>query len=632
MTLYQIAFKNILRDKHTYFSYFISSAAAIMIFYLFTAAAMHPGLNQIQNGSTLSLALSAGNFIIYGFAFLFIGYSSWAFLGSRGKQLGIYTILGMSPKQMKKMLFGENMLIGMSALAAGLISGVLFSGLFFKLVRNIFVTVSFRMYVPVMPVLATIALFTLMFLIIRLLIPRLISNRKVLWFLKSEQAYGKDSVVSIRNILLSVLLLGALFVIMIPEIGEAMGDFLTYAVFICVIGLIFLVTPQICAVYAAARKQSSSHLKGIHLFADSEVSTAAKENSHMMSLNAVLLAMSFLAICALGSMQSNAVQDVEAITPFAYMYIERPGNVRADQDISYLDRELLCGGDIQKLQYDILRNPFTFGFLKESDFNHILEAKDKDSVSLSMDEMVMLPGNSGMKPDSLSVLPEAGDILAKCRIDIKKTDTMEQIVSTSGAYRQIYVVSDENWLRIRQLEETGLEIETFTVYQDENWLLHLPMSHKLNAALEHDDVNYDYTYAFMSLGNYYDTELLMRKLCTFVGFSISLLFLIASTSIVYFRLYTTLERERKKYGAMYRLGFSTKEMYRTIHKKIRILLWVPFSVAILVMWAGILYIDSQSAVSSLGMSLRYSGVFIVLYFLFYQFVVRVYRGKFVENE
>ena len=104
MTLLQIAFKNISRDKHTYFSYFISSTVTILLFYLFTAAAMHPNLNKIQDGSTLALALGAGNFIIYVFAFLFIGYSSWAFLGSRGRQLGIYTILGMSPKQMKKML------------------------------------------------------------------------------------------------------------------------------------------------------------------------------------------------------------------------------------------------------------------------------------------------------------------------------------------------------------------------------------------------------------------------------------------------------------------------------------------------------------------------------------------------
>lgn len=632
MTLFQIAFKNISRDKHTYFSYFISSAVTIMIFYLFTAAAFHPDLNEIQNGSTLALALAAGNFIIYGFSFLFIGYSSWAFLGSRGKQLGIYTILGMSPKQMKKMLFGENMVIGMTALAVGLISGILFSGLFFKLIRNIFVTISFDIYFPIIPILITMLLFIVLFLIIGLFIPRFISHKKVLWFLKSDKSYAKNIQISKWSILLSILVLGVTIVVIIPNVGNLLGDLWTYVVFLCVICLIFLTTPQICAIYSAIKKHSKNHLKGIHLFADSEVSTAAKENRHMMSLNAVLLTMSFLAICALGSMQSNVIQDVETIAPFAYMYIERPNNTHAEKDIRFLDNELLKDENIQKIQYEILRKQFTYGFIKESDFNKILTAKGKQTIDLAKDEVVILPGSSDMKLSSLSLLPEVTDIFNKNSLNITHINTINQIVSISGGFKQIYVIKDENWTQINHQKQDELYIESFIAYHDNNWLNHLAISEKLEHVLEHDDNDYDYTYAFITLGNYYDTELLMRKLCTFVGFSISLLFLIASISIIYFRLYTTLERERKKYNSMYKLGFSTKEMYQTLSKKIKLLLWVPFSVAIFVMWIGILYIDSQSLVSSLRMSLNYSVIFIILYFVFYQFVIRIYRNKFTEKQ
>lgn len=632
MTLFQIAFKNISRDKHTYFSYFISSAVTILLFYLFTAAALHPDLKEIQNGSTLALALSAGNFIIYGFAFLFIGYSSWAFLGSRGKQLGIYTILGMSPKQMKKMLFGENILIGITALVVGLISGILFSGLFFKLIRNIFVTMSFNMYFPIMPILITILLFTFMFLIIGVLIPIFISHKKVLWFLKSDKSYAKNIKVSKLSMILSILLFGLTLVIMTPKVGNSLGDFGTPAVFFCVVGLIFLIIPQIGAIYSAIKRRSRNYLKGINLFANAEVSTAIKENQTMMSLNAVLLTMSFLAICALGSMQSNVVKDVKNITPFAYMYIERPENVRADQDIAFLDSELLHDGNTQKIQYDILRKSFTYGFLKESDFNNILKAKGKDVTNLAKNEVVILPGDSNMKLNSLSVLPEVEEIFKKSSLNITHVETIKQMVNTTGSFKQIYVIDDENWFQINNQGNNELYMETFTVYNDQDWLNHLATAEKLEMALKHDDVNYDYTYAFMTLGNYYNTELLMRKLCMFVGFSVSLIFLVASISLIYFRLYTTLERERKKYNSMYKLGFSTKEMYQTLNKKIKLLLWIPFSIAILVMWAGILYINSQTAVSSLGISLTYSIIFIILYFVFYQFVLRLYQSKFVENK
>lgn len=117
----------------------------------------------------------------------------------------------------------------------------------------------------------------------------------------------------------------------------------------------------------------------------------------------------------------------------------------------------------------------------------------------------------------------------------------------------------------------------------------------------------------------------------FCRFSVSLIFLIASVSLIYFRLYTSLEREKKKYESMYKLGFSQKEMYRTIGRKIKVLLWIPFLIAIIIMWSGILYIDSQNAVSSFGMSIKYSITFIIVYFIFYRFVNVIYRRKFLLN-
>lgn len=628
MTLHQIAFKNVIRDKHTYFSYFISSTITILLFYLFTAAALHPNLKQIQDGSTLAFALAAGNFIIYGFAFLFIGYSSWAFLGSRGKQLGIYTILGMSPKQMKKMLFAENMLIGIGSLIVGLITGVLFSNLFFKLIRNIFVTISFGMYFPIFPLLITMILFLVLFLIISLITPYFISHKKVLWFLKSDQSYAKNIKISIVQILLSMLLIGLVGYFLLPQVGNQLGDLWTPVVFLLIIGFIFLITPQIGAIYVMIKKHSKNQLRGINLFANSEVSTTLKENGNMMSMNAVLLAMSFLAICALASMQSNVIEDVEKISPFAYTYIERPGNTRANQDIAYLDQALLSDSSIQKVSYTILRKDFTYGFLSESDFNAILSSKGKDTIHLNNNDLLVLSSNEDNQP---MVLDEAKELLNSIDVSNIHVESYNQIVSTSGSFQAVYVVSDENWAKLNQHSIEGLYPELYTGYEDSAWLDHLNTADILNKAMAHDDTNYDYTYAFTTLGNYYNTESLTRKLCTFVGFSISLIFLVASISLIYFRLYTSLEREKQKYNSMYKIGFSQKEMFQTVGRKIRVLLWIPFVIAMIIMWSGILYLDSQSTTSSLNMSIQYSFIFILVYFVFYQFVYIIYRRKFLPK-
>ena len=141
-------------------------------------------------------------------------------------------------------------------------------------------------------------------------------------------------------------------------------------------------------------------------------------------------------------MQSNVIEDVENITPFAYTYIERPENIRAEQDIAYLDKELLSDSSIQKVDYAILREKFTYGFLSVRDFNKILSAKGKETVNLGNNDVLILSGNANMNQDKVSVREEAGQLLDMISISEMNVKSHKQIVSTSGNFQEFYVVND----------------------------------------------------------------------------------------------------------------------------------------------------------------------------------------------
>ncbi len=351
----------------------------------------------------------------------------------------------------------------------------------------------------------------------------------------------------------------------------------------------------------------------------------------MLSLNALLLTVSFLAICALGSMERNVLKSVVSIIPFPYVYIERPENTRVVNDIKRLDDQLLSVDGVEKISYDILRKESSSGWLKESDFNHILGAKGEPSIQISEQEVFILPGNKSMKLKDLSLLPEAKEELQGVLSEDLEIQTSEQMISQTGAYRYIYVVDDALWQHLKNQETEKVTIESYTAYQDKQWLNHLKVADELEKELAQDEIDWDYSYSFSTLGCYYESELLTKKLCLFVGVSISIIFLVASVSLIYFRLYTSLDREQQKYQALYKLGFSRQEMYQTIGRKIRWLLWAPFSIALSMMWLGVFYIESQTAISILTLSLKYSALFLVLYSLFYGVVVRAYRHKFIEE-
>lgn len=113
MTFNHIVLQNILRDKWTYIAYFLSSVFSIFIFFSFSVSMFHPDLSIIQNGSALSLAMMAGNVLVYLFSFIFISYSVMSFMHMKQKTFGLFVIMGASKKQIKRWSFEKTCLLGL---------------------------------------------------------------------------------------------------------------------------------------------------------------------------------------------------------------------------------------------------------------------------------------------------------------------------------------------------------------------------------------------------------------------------------------------------------------------------------------------------------------------------------------
>ncbi len=112
MTFWQFAFKNVSRNARAYFAYFVSSAFSIAIFFSFAVYLFHPKLHMTDVNYALNILMTISEVVIVFFSFFFLLYSIGTFLKVRKKQFGILTVLGISQKQLKRLIFIENMLIG----------------------------------------------------------------------------------------------------------------------------------------------------------------------------------------------------------------------------------------------------------------------------------------------------------------------------------------------------------------------------------------------------------------------------------------------------------------------------------------------------------------------------------------
>jgi putative ABC transport system permease protein len=139
MTFRQFAFNNVIRNKRLYAAYFLSSLFTVMVFFTFSTFANHPALsgNEMNASVTKGMNISAG--IIYVFSFFFILYSMSSFLQSRKREFGLLMIQGMSMKQIRLMVFLENMVIGFFATLGGIFLGLVFAKGILLLAENVLI-------------------------------------------------------------------------------------------------------------------------------------------------------------------------------------------------------------------------------------------------------------------------------------------------------------------------------------------------------------------------------------------------------------------------------------------------------------------------------------------------------------
>src|SRR5690625_4211195 len=120
MRFYEIAINNVLRNHRIYLAYFFSSLFTVMVFFTFANFAFHPSILQSDMNQHVTSGMLVAGAIIYVFSFFFILYSMGSFLQSRKREFGLFMIQGMSGRQVRLIVFIENMLLGFLAIGFGI--------------------------------------------------------------------------------------------------------------------------------------------------------------------------------------------------------------------------------------------------------------------------------------------------------------------------------------------------------------------------------------------------------------------------------------------------------------------------------------------------------------------------------
>lgn len=293
MTLFEFAFKNVSRDKRSYIYYFINCVFSVFVFFLFSVLSFHPALKIIDTHSTMGMILALGEVISVIFSICFIAYSMKCFLKARSQQLGLITILGACKKQLNRLIFIENMLIGLLSIVIGIILGLIFSKFFLDIANQMIGVSDFVFYFPVQAMIVTTIVMGMVFWGIAYFTPKFIRKKEVVKLLKAEMKDDKPQ---------NLFILTILFIIFTPfliwsffsksDLGEWIQQsfFFPFLMVIVVTLGTYLIFSYGIRVWIKYQQKSDSSTR---LLSIGDQRSKLKTNVQSMTISTILYAISF---------------------------------------------------------------------------------------------------------------------------------------------------------------------------------------------------------------------------------------------------------------------------------------------------------------------------------------------------
>ncbi|QKH04926.1 ABC transporter permease (plasmid) [Bacillus cereus] len=650
MTFRQFAFNNVIRSKRTYLAHFLSSTFAIMIFFTYALLAFHPNLQgdlatsvTINTFAKSGLQISQG--LIFFFSFFFILYSVSAFLKTRKKDFGILMLHGMSRSQLNKLVFIENIIIGIASILTGITIGMAFSK-FILIMSNslLLIDSGLPFYMPFKAIGITFVAFFLLFLFISLFTSRLVNVKQLVELIKAGEKPKPEPKASFWLSLFALICIGLGYTAVFHSVNAIHYKDMKYVLFMMatgvsfvVLGTYFIFTQLSVYVLRALKKRENIFFKKTNILTISDLVYQLKDNAKMFFMVTIISAVAFTAVGTCMGLGNSSM--AESNSPFAFSYQSYNNNPLEKEHLKKIESELHDGGfnfkqvtySIKQIRDTLYNNNILSNVIKLSDYNKLAKAFgfEKESLKNENDSLVIPSrkvANTKSNQNNFQLLYR--DMKKDMHVNKILTpkelqDTMVTIIIVPDTVYNQMIADPENY----HFETT---INGFIV---KDWEKTKKVAENLLAAFQKDNTskiedivdNEKYTFSTLIL-----TWIVMKQsfgLASIMSVLIGIVFFTFAASFLYFRLYTDLERNQQQYKMIAKVGLSKLELKKIVTRQLALLFFLPIVIAITHSAVAFMALQKLANFSVLGSSIIVLVCFLVLQIIYFYFVRAQYLKK-----
>ncbi|KAF1297599.1 hypothetical protein BAU15_07765 [Enterococcus sp. JM4C] len=644
MNFKTLIFRNLTRNTRSYGAYFFSSLFSVFVFFIFSLLNFHPQISKnIQASSDrisyfAGMGLKASQIVIVLLSFIFLWYTFSVFLHSRKRDFSVYLTLGMSTKDLRKLIFFENLALGTVATTVGVLLGVLLSKVILLVSQNILeLKAGLKFYWPWQAMVLSFGIFVLIFFLISLFSLFRIQTEELSSMAKEDDKGQPEPKSNGFLAILSFAFLGLGYLsIWLFATDTQSSPYLFFLLLSCVLCTIigtFLFFRQGSIMLLKLLKKSRLFYRGTNMLTISELIFRMKDNAMMYSLIAVVSSVAFVGIGVTAVLGSSEFGDTQGNTA-AYVYSGRIDSPMTDvqkDNFSFIREKLKETGEpVFEETVSYQYSPYltvpgqsysnSYPAISLSSYKKLAKEFDLPDLSMKDNQLFMFTNSNSalIEAKNATVAQRTSLYNMKLGDEESQLEVVQLPFSLNLSVLQLSVVSDSLYDRFTEnnLAESGQEersIENHVgIFHIKDWMdypeidqeIMTEMNKREEDAYTQIQDSYDETNQEQSedtnattdeeqpvgeMPDYFHVDSLYTTwqnarqangLILMIGILLGSVFFSFSASILYFRLFGDLDRDGRYHRSLNILGVSEKDRHKIVRNEMLLMYFPPVLIAV----------------------------------------------------
>ena len=597
MSINVLMLRNLRKNIRNYYLYVFALVFSVALYFAFVTLQYDPSMDAVEGSIKGGAAIKAASVLLVAIVSIFLLYANTIFIKRRGKEIGLFQLIGMTKNKIFRILSAENFILYFGSLIFGIAVGFSVSKLILMIlfkIMGIDAIASLHFSTPAL--VQTLIVFFVIYLLIMLMNYGFIKRQSILsLFRVTSTTEGNVKKLSVFEMIIGIAGIGLILLgysissrlfsgdlTSMTQLSIAMITILASVI----IGTYLFYKGSVSFIFHLIRKKKNGYLNIKEVLSLSSIMFRMKSNAVLLTVittvSALALGLLSLSYISFYSAEKNAklyvpsdfvltdIHDAEqfkeALTAENLMFTEKITEViQVDVNV-----EKLLGN-----------NPQAIGMMSKNMTLPVISENSLEGIDLSPDEAYFTKTSSAM--ENLISMKDKGDIELKGQHEVipqfyKRIDIEAPVLFYfTGGGLPLAIVDDTTFERLKKDLDPALQKKSS---------LNISIDMKDRSSVEH--ANELFQNMKFKKDSKYDSQLETKNnqkqnmgLIMFIVAFLGLTFLITSGCILHFKQMDESENEKSNYTILRKLGFTQGDLLKGIQAKQLFNFGIPLVIGLL---------------------------------------------------